>query len=225
MKMLYVGFLVLLLLPNTSLASDLKQSDSSVEYKKSVSYSITASSIRSSVLHIDNGMAIALTATKDTCVLVTAKHLVQNASSVMAMPLSDGLSGQEKIKADVIYIDNTEDVAFLSIATHIKCATPPVVSNENILIGKYVTAFKHLPDGSYHTAGGHVIDFWELPNGKKFMVANMSVEDGFSGGGAFDSDGNLIGLISGRNDGGKVRLTYLVSGPRILSALIKSKNN
>jgi S1-C subfamily serine protease len=220
-----VIFLGCLLFFNASLAVSSGQNlgEKSVNTRM-FSYFVSASSIRGSVLHVDNGMAVVITKIKNKCILATVKHLVQDASSVSVMSLGNDLANPEIINADVIYMDESKDVAFLSITTDSSFVTPRVVLDENMLIEKSVSTLKYSPNKGYQTARGRITGFLKLStSNREFMIAEMSIEEGFSGGGVFDKDGNLVGMVSGRTDYNGVNLACLISGPRIVEALIKSK--
>lgn len=192
-------------------------STESIEYAESVSYSITALSMRGHTLHVDKGMGVSMRMIGGECIVVTAKHFVENATSVMVEPLAKG-SIRGKIPAKVVYLDDSEDVAFLSFPTTHNCESPKAVLDENIIIGRPVVALK-FSDGNYKITKGRIIDFWKLSDDKKFMVAEMSIEEGFSGGGVFDDTGNFLGLISGKNMDKKFQVAYLVSSPKVIAAL------
>jgi|GEM_PF-5585873 S1-C subfamily serine protease len=225
MKMLINGwFLVLLSLLNASFAlafSSGELGEKSDKYGENFSYFVTTSSIKGSVLHVDTGMAVAIINLKDRCILATAKHIVQDVSSVMVAPLNNGMISRKKIKADVIYKDRKDDVAFLSFATQAECVTPNVAIDENELIGSSAMAFKCSLDSGCYTTRGRIKDFYKIQDGRDFMVADMSIEKGFSGSGVFNNRGNLIGLVSGKDN--NAAIAYLISGPRIIDAFRKSK--
>lgn len=219
-----VVFLGCVLLFNVSFSVASEQNLGGKSYGKMFSYFVAASSKKGDVLHIKRGMAVIITKVENRCILATAKHLVQGASTVRVMPLGDSSDNSKTIKAEVVYLDSSRDVAFLSFITNDNCMTPRVVLDENILIGKSVGALKYDVRDGYQTARGQIAGFMKLssPN-SEFMVAKMSTEEGFSGGGVFDEAGSLVGLVSGRDNGKNINIAYLISGPRIMEALIKSK--
>jgi len=191
----------------------------SLGYEESVSYSVTAlSPIKNKKMHVGEGMAVVVAMLGDKCILATAKHVVQNAESILIAPLDGRLNNRAKIEAKVVYTDGLEDVAFLSFATNYNHIAPKVILDEAILIGKSVIAFKYPSDYGYQIARGQIFDFWRLPDNKEVMVARMSTGKGFSGSGVFDANGNLAGLVSGKAADKRVDVAYLISGPRIAAA-------
>ena len=223
MKMYFLAITLFLLASfDSSYAMASNRSDfeiKSLKSEESVSYSVKVAFTKGNILHINTGVAVVIMATEDECILVTAKHLVQNVSSVRVLPLGREWDGQMEIEARVSYIDSLDDVAFLSFTTNHKYVAPNIVLDENVMIGKSVVAFKYLPGNGYQVERGHIIGFWQLLDNKKFMVAKMSIEEGFYGSGLFDDAGNLVGLVSGRNMDKRFKVAYIVSGPKIVAAL------
>lgn len=225
----YFLFTLLLLLGSFNVSCAMTDSRSrlgeSLSYAEKFLYSITTYWIEGKVMHVDNGMAVVVVATEEECILATAKHLVENYPSVTVSPLNGrGQGSHVKIEAEIVYMDDLEDVAFLVFRTGYRYAAPEVILDENILIGRSVRAFKYSSSGEYKISQGEIIDFWELPDEKKFMVSKMTIEEGFSGSGVFDNAGNLVGLVSGMNADEKFKVAYLVSGPRIMASLMRFIN-
>ncbi|MFZ2835539.1 MAG: serine protease [Candidatus Moraniibacteriota bacterium] len=230
MRIIASIFLVVVCFSNASCASvpmstlsPYYSDEKAIAYAKKMSYFVIAESRRGSVLRVERGMAVILMKKNGRCILATAKHIIQDASFITVMPLDGDSITHKKIKADVIYVDSSEDLAFLSVEMSDKSVDTRMEMDENLLIGKPVFTYRHISDNSYKLARGRIIDVWKLPNNAEVIAVEMSIEKGFSGAGVFDDAGILVGLAIGQARDKRFDVAYLISGPKIWAALFKSK--
>lgn len=128
--------------------------------------------------------------------IVTCNHVVEGASSV-TVKTNDGI----EYEATIVGTDSKTDLAVLKIeATNLQYST--FVDSESLAIGQEVLAIGNsLGKGTSSTNGiisaldrNVTINNYSMT----LILTNAEVNSGNSGGGLFDMDGNLVGIVNAK---------------------------
>ncbi len=128
--------------------------------------------------------------------ILTAAHVIENASKVIAR------IGDEPIEAEIVAVDYPNDVALLKVDAKVDAA--PVRSSAGVELGNQVftIGFPNMllqgtepkfTEGTISSTSGVRDD------PRQFQVS-VQVQPGNSGGGLFDENGNMVGLVVARLD-------------------------
>jgi S1-C subfamily serine protease len=170
---------------------------------------ISYSETESNTLDIRKGMAVAVKTTKDDkCILLTSAHLVNGQSKFLVSPWSWQPAQPEQTPnavANLINLDETLDIATLLLESpHLKCK-PAVIDSKTKLnqIGQEVSTYGQPNPHHGFRAYGKIMGIMKI-NNIEHLVSDTFITPGFSGGGAYNSKGKLIGVNISRSQPDKV---------------------
>lgn len=161
------------------------------------------------------GSGVLYEKTEEQLVIVTASHVLKQEKGQAQVTFYDGLT----VESDSYYISDSSDLAFINV---------PLASLTNQQIEKYVPAcvdkeaFDNLQGGSevifqsamteeeafekVNESSGIVLENWiYVEDFQQYMMLLKGViYPGMSGGGVFNPEYNLVGIICGANEEGEV---------------------
>ena len=123
-------------------------------------------------------------------VVITNHHVVNGAEDVVLQSFN-----KEKIKADIIYLDPSMDVAFLRPqqiiegAVHVELKSPSEMEN-----GDSVIAIGHPHGLKFSTTKGIISKVSRFFEGIRYVQTDAAINPGNSGGPLIDEHGNIIGM-------------------------------
>lgn len=123
-------------------------------------------------------------------VIVTNYHVINGSDEILVQR-----SNNDKLKAEILYLDPSMDVAFLhpesklSDAESVALKPPADISN-----GDTVTAIGHPHGLKFTTTQGIVSKVNRLFSGLKYVQTDAAINPGNSGGPLIDGEGNIIGI-------------------------------
>jgi hypothetical protein len=166
-----------------------------------------------------DGMAIALGRGEGGCYWLTANHVVSGAKSILLSRWSAVQSDPpEERSVAMVWSDPATDSALLYFATKGSCeATVSVSSDVGIKDDVYLYGQPALFQGA--VSRGIVSAYWTLPERGLVIVSDAIASTGFSGGGAYGSNGRLLGMTDERTGNGHAGLTYIVPICRIVERM------
>jgi hypothetical protein len=132
--------------------------------------------------------------------VLTCAHLFSEGCGQAAVAFASGRTHG----ALVIGLDRAADLAALEIANP---REPPAALSLGEAPPNVLTACGFGPDGAFRCVSGAVVGAAEGPGQVSLKLAG-AVRSGDSGGGAFDEEGRLVGVIWGERDG----VSYVTSG-------------
>jgi S1-C subfamily serine protease len=148
------------------------------------------------VLASTRGVAFSYHRDGRDCVLITARHVIQDASEISVYLWNEDLTSGVGYEARVKWVNESKDLAALVISNAKNC--DPVRRNESsIPLGRRIFAFLNLPLMRGMITSGAVGAYWNTEMGP-MIVCDMKVYPGQSGSPVFDAEGVLIGMISSR---------------------------
>jgi hypothetical protein len=118
--------------------------------------------------------------------IISSYHVVAFASKLII----ETKSGQ-KCEAGIVYFDSDSDIAILRTATAVSKTTPRIAANLNI--GQRVYAIGN-PSGFDWSISDGIISGFRTNNGSELIQFTAPISAGSSGGGLFNSEGELVGL-------------------------------
>ena len=150
--------------------------------------------------NVGSGTLIDVTADRTRGLVLTCAHLFSEGYGQVVVSFPSG----RKHGALVIGVDRAADLAALEIANPQE--TPAALGSIDDPPA-FLTACGFGPDGAFRCVAGSVVGAAESPGQVSLKLAG-AVRSGDSGGGAFDGEGRLVGVIWGQRDG----VSYITSG-------------
>jgi serine protease Do len=122
--------------------------------------------------------------------IITNHHVINGVTEVVCQTFS-----QDKIKAEIIYLDPFMDVAFLRPEKALEAADDvEFLSPRHLEIGSAVTAIGHPHGLKFTSTRGIISKVSRLFSGVKYVQTDAAINPGNSGGPLIDDDGNIIGI-------------------------------
>lgn len=145
-------------------------------------------------LKYDIGMAVSVDydASSMRCFLITNAHVVSASHTVYVR----GWAGREAQKAVVEWHDNQLDLAIVSFEAEKNCDFANLAGYMPKL-GVKVYAFGQALREKGLVTYGRVSGYWDLHD-RILMVSDLFSSKGFSGGGLFDGNDRLVGIVQGK---------------------------
>lgn len=159
------------------------------------------------------GMAFAYDRTGETCTLLTAAHVVKDASEINAYLWTDEQAFGTAFEARVAWIDERSDTAALTIRSTEDCR-PVSRYIAPVPVGRRVFAFLHTPHHRGMMTAGYIGGFWRI-NGSPTIVCDMQIQKGHSGSPLVDEYGRLLGMVVSKANTLEVNAGFAVPVSRI----------
>ena len=145
--------------------------------------------------------------------VVTAKHVVSGAVKVDVY-----LHNRRKISARLVSLGTHSDGAVLWLAEDIPEITPAEVGDGALVDGDRLESCGYGSESKLAVNSGILLGF---PTGRLIKISGY-VREGDSGGGVFDSEGRLVGVISSGDDTEHVKHNVNAVDPQSIRALLDS---
>ncbi|MBE6610758.1 MAG: trypsin-like serine protease [Ruminococcaceae bacterium] len=152
-----------------------------------------------------------------TALIVTNHHVVHGAKKFFVQTYSG-----EKYDGEIMHLDETGDLAIVKIQTKEKLATATVADSDKAVSGQQVVAAGNPLGLGMATSFGYVAanDRNIGDNGGNVIQLDISANPGNSGGGLYDTQGNLLGIITSKASGSNVDgIVYAIPSNRMLSSV------
>lgn len=197
----------------------------SVEQKYgSSSYFVFSSSTEKEEMKINRGMAVAIFSEKNKCILLTNTHIVAGSDTVLISRWS-GESQQrnsesihdESLNAKILAESPNVDVALLEVNKLGGCNVSKII-NTDPKLGTSITLYGQPVPGMGAMSRGIISGFWGTEQGR-LIISDALTTNGFSGGGVFDQDQNMLGLVTGKTRDEKRGFAFIVPATRITPIL------
>jgi len=120
--------------------------------------------------------------------IISTFHVIAFASKIIV----ESKSGK-KSEAGIVYFNSENDIAILRTANEISEASCPIASKLNV--GEKVFAIGN-PSGLGWSISDGILSGFRTNNESEVIQFTAPISAGSSGGGLFNSDGNLIGIIT-----------------------------
>lgn len=166
---------------------------------------------------MDLGMAVAIAADGDQCMLLTNSHVVSGAKIIWLSRWSGYPITYDRVEARLIWEDQTIDAAILAYSAEGSCLTSKI-NDELLPLGADIITYGQPVKHHGVLTKGVVGGYWYLEDRGVLMVSDLLVVKGNSGAGVFSKDNELVGLVTGRT-AEKVGYAYIVPICRILPLL------
>ena len=120
--------------------------------------------------------------------IISNYHVVAFASKIIV----ESKNGK-RLKAGIVYFNSENDIAILRTASSLDVGTSKIASS--LTIGQKVYAIGN-PSGLDWSISDGIISGFRTNNGSELIQFTAPISPGSSGGGLFDSNGNLIGITT-----------------------------
>ena len=123
-------------------------------------------------------------------IIITNHHVVNGAKDVICQTYD-----QKKLKAEIIYLDPSMDVAFLRPETEYpECENIQLKSPSELKSGSEVIAIGHPHGLKFTTTRGIISKLSRLFGGVRYVQTDAAINPGNSGGPLIDVEGNVVGI-------------------------------
>lgn len=197
-----------------------KDHSNSIEYHQPINNATEGSYFLTSMSHmqtdnkiiVQRGMAIAVANTERGCILLTSKHLIQDARCTVATQWHQNkqtlVKNKEEVEVEILFEDTAQDLALVLLPQQDRCPIVPITSKKAELGSEITTLGQPLPNIGAMTRG-IVSGYWPTSEGL-LMVSDMTSMKGFSGGGVFNKKRQLIGLVMGKTADARQGFSYII---------------
>jgi S1-C subfamily serine protease len=187
------------------------------------SYFISASVTgKDNTLQVERGMAVAVSSVKNSCVLLTNRHIIAGMKGsgvrIRVTPWTGtrGVKKQEQ-KGRVLKISSTMDAALILIPGQ---CTAAEVAADDTATGKELELFGQPLPMTGAMSHGIVSGYWQTGEQGFLMVSDALTTPGFSGSGVFDHEtGKLTGLVTGKTADRNRGFAYILPVSRLRTFL------
>ena len=123
-------------------------------------------------------------------IIITNHHVINGANDVICQTYD-----QKKLKAEIIYLDPSMDVAFLKPETPFpECEDVELRSPEELVPGSEVIAIGHPHGLKFTTTRGIISKIRRHFGGVRYVQTDAAINPGNSGGPLIDNEGNVVGI-------------------------------
>lgn len=145
----------------------------------------------------------------DSTWVATNAHVIDGATSVLVQV------GNSQRKATIEYVDPELDLALLVVSGLVISSPATIQGIENAQVGSRVFAIGS-PLGLANTITEGIVSGFRDRSGVRLIQTSASISKGSSGGGLFNSDGQLLGITTFKFQGGE-NLNFAVDGKYVLA--------